>query len=65
MTTANLNTQASSMLFSNEISLERIESLTLARHKFLKNDKAKLTEQIEDLTTTVQINKNLISTMFS
>ena len=53
------------MLFSNEISLERIESLTLARHKFLKNDKAKLTEQIEDLTTTVQINKNLISTMFS
>jgi hypothetical protein len=39
-----MSTQAATMLLSNEVSLERIESLTQARHKFLKNDKAKLTE---------------------
>ena len=43
-TVANLNTQASTMLFSNETSLAHIDTLAMARQNFLKNDKNKLTE---------------------
>ena len=53
------------MLFSSEIDEGRIEKLQNSRKVFFENEKKKLQEQIDDLTTTVTINKELMSEMFA
>ena len=53
------------MLFSSEIDEGRIEKLQNSRKIFFENEKKKLQEQVEDLTTTVTINKELMSEMFA
>jgi hypothetical protein len=53
------------MLFSNEVNETRVEQMKQARKVFFDNENKKLQEQIEDLTTTVNINKEMMSEMFS
>ena len=53
------------MLFSSEIDERRIETLQKSRKVFFENEKKKLQEQVDDLTTTVTINKELMSEMFA
>ena len=53
------------MLFSSEIDEGRIEKLQNSRKVFFENEKKKLQEQVDDLTTTVTINKELMSEMFA
>ena len=52
-------------MFSSEIDETRIESIKQSRKVFMENEKKKLQEQIDDLTTTVNINKELMSEVFA
>ena len=59
------STKSQTMLFSNEIDEVRIETIKHGRKVFFDNEKKKLQEQVEDLTVTVNINKELMSEVFA
>jgi hypothetical protein len=52
------------MLFSNEIDESTVEQTKIARRVFVENEKKMLLDQVDDLTTTIKINKELMSEMF-
>ena len=54
------STKSQTMLFSNEINESRVERIKTARKVFVESEKKKLQAQIDDLTTTVTINKEMI-----
>ena len=59
------STKSQTLMFSSEIDETRIESIKQSRKVFMENEKKKLQEQIDDLTTTVNINKELMSEIFT
>ena len=64
-TVANTSTKSQTFFFSSEVDEQRVERIRNARKEFTESEKSKLLEQIEDLTTTVNINKQLMSEVFS
>lgn len=53
------------MFFSIEVDEERLDSLKQSRKLFFADEKKKLQEQVEDLTATLQINKQLLNEVFA
>ena len=64
-TVANASTKSTTMFFSQEVDEERLGNLRQRQAAFECREAKKLQEQVEDLTATLQINKQLLNEVFS
>lgn len=62
---ANASTKSTTMFFSQEIDEERLENAKKRQKEYQNCDKKILIDQIEDLTSTLSINKQLMSQVFA
>ena len=64
-TVANQTTKSQTMFFSLEIDEGRLDQAKQRQKQFEACEKKQLVDQVEDLTATLQINKQLMSQMFA
>ena len=63
-TVANASTKSTTMFFSQEIDEERLDNAKKRQMQFQSSEKKILAEQVDDLTATLAINKQIMNEMF-
>jgi hypothetical protein len=64
-TVVTTSTKSTTNIFSQEIDEDRLENAKQRQKQFQNCEKKLLVEQVEDLTATLQINKQLMSEVFA